>query len=124
MTTLRGDELSSGGEAAQGRFRGRATIRALHTSADPHPVRVAVVSFEPGTVNFWHSHAGGQVLHVLSGQGRHQRDGEAEESLRAGDTATVEPGRRHWHGAAREHAMAHLAISIGETAWTDDAPPE
>lgn len=124
MPTLkRGEELSSGARAPQGRFRGNALQRMLHESPEPHPVRVSVVRFEPGAVNYWHSHSGGQVLHVISGVGRHQRRGEEVETLQAGDTASVEAGQVHWHGASREESMAHIAISIGETEWTDEAPP-
>lgn len=125
MATLRrGEELSTGARAPQGRFRGDALQRMLHESSQPHAVRVSVVQFEPGAANYWHSHSGGQVLHVISGVGRHQREGEEIETLRAGDTASVEAGQKHWHGAAREEAMAHIAVSVGETEWTEEPPPD
>jgi quercetin dioxygenase-like cupin family protein len=30
--------------------------------------------------------------------------------VRAGDTIWIPPGEKHWHGAAPEHAMEHIAM--------------
>ena len=30
--------------------------------------------------------------------------------IRPGDTVWIEPGEKHWHGAAPTHGMVHLAI--------------
>ena len=54
------------------------------------------------------------------------RGGEVVE-IRAGDTVHTPPGEWHWHGAAPDHFMAHLAMweSLGEgqdgpeTEWGD-----
>jgi quercetin dioxygenase-like cupin family protein len=56
---------------------------------------------------------------VLSGVGRYQMDGEAVQVLLPGDTVVIPPHARHWHGAAPDHMMAHLAIS--ETSDTGEA---
>lgn len=78
----------------------------------PEPARVAVarVAFEPGARTAWHTHPLGQTLHVLSGVGRVQRWGEPQREIRAGDTVWIEPGEKHWHGAAPDCAMVHIAI--------------
>jgi quercetin dioxygenase-like cupin family protein len=39
-----------------------------------------------------------------------QRDGGAIEEIRAGDVVWFPPGERHWHGAAPQTAMTHIAI--------------
>jgi quercetin dioxygenase-like cupin family protein len=61
----------------------------------------------------------GQILYVLSGVGRYQMDGEAVQVLLPGDTVVIPPHARHWHGAAPDHMMVHLAIS--ETSDTGEA---
>jgi quercetin dioxygenase-like cupin family protein len=78
----------------------------------PPPARImaARVSFEPGARTAWHTHPLGQTLHVLSGIGRVQSLGGPVRALRAGDTVWIAPNEKHWHGAAPEFGMVHLAI--------------
>jgi quercetin dioxygenase-like cupin family protein len=73
-------------------------------------LRVNVVRFAPGARNAWHAHALGQTLHVTEGVGRTQSAGGEIAEIRAGDTVHVGPGEWHWHGAAPDHFMTHLAI--------------
>jgi quercetin dioxygenase-like cupin family protein len=49
-------------------------------------------------------------LHVTEGLGRIQARGAAVLAIRAGDTVHTEAGEWHWHGAAPDHFMTHLAI--------------
>jgi quercetin dioxygenase-like cupin family protein len=86
----------------------------------PARVRAARVSFEPGARTFWHTHPLGQTLHVLSGIGRVQAEGGPVRTIRAGDSVWIPPGEKHWHGAAPENGMVHLAIQEfdGERAVT------
>jgi quercetin dioxygenase-like cupin family protein len=78
----------------------------------PAPARVKAVrvSFEPGARTAWHTHPLGQTLHVVSGVGRVQAWGGAMREIRPGDTIWIPPGEKHWHGAAPDIAMVHLAI--------------
>ncbi len=69
------------------------------------------VTFEPGARTAWHTHPRGQTLLVISGLGRAQREGGAIEEIRPGDTVWFEPGEKHWHGAAPDCAMSHIAIA-------------
>ena len=71
----------------------------------------ATVTFEPGARTAWHTHPLGQTLLVLSGLGRVQREGGPVEEIRPGDIVWFEPGEKHWHGAAPDCAMAHVAIA-------------
>jgi quercetin dioxygenase-like cupin family protein len=73
-------------------------------------IRVSLVRFAPGARNAWHAHALGQTLHVLDGIGRTQARGEPVVEIRAGDGIYVGPGEWHWHGAAPDHFMTHLAM--------------
>lgn len=78
---------------------------------DPSRLRVTRVTFTPGGRTNWHTHAVGQVLYVLSGAGRYQLEGEPVQEILPGDTVIIPPGARHWHGAAPDRMMCHLALS-------------
>ena len=77
------------------------------------------VFFAPGARTHWHKHDQGQILVVTSGEGRARaRDGSGGK-LTAGDVVWIPPGEEHWHGAAPESYMLHLAISLGGHDWLD-----
>jgi quercetin dioxygenase-like cupin family protein len=68
------------------------------------------VTFEPGARTAWHTHPLGQVLYVTDGCGRVQSAGGPIEQVRPGDVVWFAPGESHWHGAAPDRAMTHVAI--------------
>jgi quercetin dioxygenase-like cupin family protein len=105
-------------------FTGPATSHPLHRTSDPHTVAVSVIRFAAGTRNHWHRHAGGQLLHVVEGEGWVQSRGETARRIQAGDSVSAAPGEEHWHGAGESAAMAHIAVSLGETTFLEpsDAP--
>jgi quercetin dioxygenase-like cupin family protein len=87
-------------------------------------VTINNVFFTPGARTNWHTHDRGQVLHVLAGEGRAcLRDG-TPEPIRAGDVVFFEPGEEHWHGAAGDSYLLHLAISLGGHDWLDPVTDE
>ena len=92
------------------RFIGEAWLDVIVRGEAPSHVRVSVVRFAPGTRNAWHAHALGQTVHVTEGVGRTQARGGELLEIRAGDTVHTPPGEWHWHGAAPNHFMTHLAI--------------
>jgi quercetin dioxygenase-like cupin family protein len=79
------------------------------------------VRFVDGARTNWHSHDGGQILHVLEGQGRVTTEGLGTLTLESGDVVRTPPGVRHWHGALPGHTMTHLAVSAGTTRFEE--PP-
>jgi quercetin dioxygenase-like cupin family protein len=87
---------------------------------DP-PSSALLVRFEPGGRTHWHSHPGGQYLHVVEGEGRIRSRGGEVSALRPGDTVYAEPGEEHWHGASAQAAVVHLAFSFGVTEWFEEA---
>jgi quercetin dioxygenase-like cupin family protein len=70
----------------------------------------AAVHFAPGARTAWHTHPCGQTIFVTEGVGLCQREGGPIEVIRAGDRVFFEPGENHWHGAAPNRFMVHIAI--------------
>ena len=104
-----GSQPSRTGPAAN--FTGTVRVDPLFQPVDPARTLGAYVTFEPGARTAWHAHALGQTLIVTAGCGRVQRwDGPIEE-IRPGDVDWIEPGEKHWHGAAPTTAMTHIAIA-------------
>ena len=89
-----------------------APAGALGPVDAPAPARVRAlrVAFEPGARTAWHTHPFGQTLHILSGVGRVGARGAAPRVIRPGDTVWIPAGEEHWHGAAPETGMVHIAI--------------
>ena len=90
------------------------------------------VTFEPGCRNFWHIHqaksGGGQMLLCIGGRGWYQEEGKDPVELLPGKVINIPAGVKHWHGAAADSWMSHLALEIpGEecsTDWFEALPDE
>lgn len=91
-------------------FTGQVRIDPIIQTDAPARVAGAHVTFEPGARTAWHTHPLGQTLIVTSGLGRVQREGGPIEEIRPGDVVWFPPGEKHWHGAAPQCAMSHIAI--------------
>ena len=72
---------------------------------------VSKVSFTPGARTAWHSHPRGQTLHILSGIAWVQSRGARRVEAHPGQTIYCPPGEEHWHGAAPDSFMSHLAMN-------------
>ena len=91
-------------------FTGTVWQEPIVEAQEPARANAVFVTFAAGARTFWHTHPLGQTLHVLSGTGRVQAEGGPVREIRAGDTVWIPPGEKHWHGAAPENAMVHLAV--------------
>lgn len=69
------------------------------------------VVFDPGVINNWHTHEGGQILIATDGVGYHQIRGEEVQVMHPGDVAFCPPGEEHWHGGSADTSFAHIAIN-------------
>ncbi len=98
-------------------FTGEVWIDPVAQGHGESPTSIALVRFTPGARTAWHSHSIGQTVYVTEGEGRMQSRGEPVVPLRAGDAVFTPGNEWHWHGAAPEHFMTHLAISEGEPSW-------
>lgn len=91
-------------------FTGDVHVDIVTSPTPPSRLQAASVHFAPGARTAWHSHPTGQTIYVLEGIGRCQRAGGPVEEIRPGDRVFFEPGEEHWHGAAPDRLMTHLAM--------------
>jgi quercetin dioxygenase-like cupin family protein len=110
-------------------FTGDVWWDVIHPGGAPSRMRANLVRFAPGARTAWHRHALGQTLHVVSGTALiGTRDGTVFEA-HPGETVSCPPGEEHWHGAAPDRFMEHLAMWEGggdgpETVWAEHVTDE
>jgi len=92
-------------------FTGDVYLDQVAVPPAPARLRCYSVHFTPGARTAWHTHPFGQTLFVLEGVGIVQRRGAPAELIRPGDRVHFEPGEEHWHGAAPNRLMVHLALN-------------
>jgi quercetin dioxygenase-like cupin family protein len=100
-------------------FTGNVWIDEISVGAEPSHLRAFRVSFSPGARTAWHTHPMGQVLHVLTGTGLVQLDGQPVQEIHPGDTVSIAPDERHWHGAGPDTTMVHLALQEADAQGVD-----
>ena len=91
-------------------FTGRVYIDQVAAPSGQSRLSASSVHFTPGARTAWHTHPNGQTIYVTEGVGLAQRHGGPIEVIRPGDRVFFEPGETHWHGAARNRFMTHLAM--------------
>ena len=91
-------------------FIGAVYLDAVATPSEPSRLAASSVHFTPGARTAWHTHPNGQTIYVTEGVGLCQRRGGPIEIIRAGDRVFFEPDENHWHGAAPDRFMTHLAM--------------
>jgi quercetin dioxygenase-like cupin family protein len=91
-------------------FTGAVYVDTVTAPSGPSRVSASSVHFTPGARTAWHTHPNGQTIYVTEGIGRCQRRGGPVEEIRPGDRVFFEPGEEHWHGAAPDRFMTHLAM--------------
>jgi quercetin dioxygenase-like cupin family protein len=110
-------------------FTGSVYIDAVATPAGNSRLSASCVHFTPGARTAWHTHPNGQTIWVLEGVGLCQRRGGSAEVIRPGDRVFFEPAEEHWHGAASNRFMVHVAMldvdEEGNTAtWLEHVTDE
>lgn len=91
-------------------FTGDVYIDDVASPAGTSTFAAGIVHFTPGARTAWHTHPHGQTIYVVEGVGLCQREGGPIELIRPGDRVFFEPGENHWHGAAPDRFMAHIAM--------------
>ncbi len=104
-------------------FTGTVRMDPIISAPEPARLNAVTVTFEPGARTNWHTHPYGQTLLVTAGKGRIGTRGGPVREIRPGDVIWFDPGEEHWHGAAPDCAMTHIALQEkhnGEAAdWLD-----
>src|SRR3954453_22948259 len=91
-------------------FTGSVYVDTIAAPGEASRIGAAAVHFTPGARTAWHTHPRGQTIWVTEGVGRCQREGGPVEEIRPGDRLFFEPGENHWHGAAADRFMVHVAM--------------
>ncbi len=93
-------------------FTGNSYLAWISTEQIPF----ANVTFEPRCRNNWHIHhatsGGGQMLVGVAGRGWYQAEGMPAQKILPGTVIHIPAGVKHWHGAADESWLSHLAFEI------------
>lgn len=94
-------------------FIGQSYLHPISTEQVP----IFNVTFEPGCRNNWHIHhaksGGGQILLCIGGRGWYGEEGKEAVEIVPGKVVNIPANVKHWHGAAADSWMSHLAIEIG-----------
>ena len=91
-------------------FTGDVYIDAVAGAPAPSRLSANLVHFMPGARTHWHRHPLSQTVFVTEGVGVCRREGGPVEVIRPGDRVFFEPGENHWHGAAPNRFMVHIAV--------------
>ena len=110
-------------------FTGAVFLDPVAAPSDASRLSATSVHFTPGARTAWHTHPNGQTIYVTEGVGLAQRRGGPVEVIRPGDRVFFEPGEDHWHGAAPDRFMTHLAMlevdADGQSAvWAEHVTDE
>ncbi len=109
-------------------FTGQSYLAPISTEQIP----VFNVTFEPGCRNNWHIHhassGGGQMLICVGGRGYYCEWGREPRELVPGTVVNIPANVKHWHGAALDSWMSHLAIELpgidASAEWLEPVPDE
>jgi quercetin dioxygenase-like cupin family protein len=101
-------------------FAGDAWTDVIHRGEGESRVRANLVRFAPGARTAWHAHGLGQTLYVIEGIALFgSRDGTVIQA-HPGDVVFTPPHEDHWHAAAPDSFMIHLALwETDEVAWQE-----
>ena len=113
-------------------FTGDVWFDVIAQGEEPSRMRANTVRFAPCARTAWHSHAVGQTLYVTEGVGLVQARGGEVIEMRPGDVVHTPPGEWHWHGAAPDNFMTHIALweapapdsGVDESTWGEHVTDE
>jgi quercetin dioxygenase-like cupin family protein len=91
-------------------FTGAVYVDTVAAPVEGSRLSASNVHFPPGARTAWHTHPNGQTIFVTEGVGQAQRRGGPVETIFPGDRVFFAPGEEHWHGAAPDRFMTHLAL--------------
>ena len=92
-------------------FTGHVYVDTIQSPGEDVAFSGGHVRFAPGARTAWHTHPRGQTLYITDGVGRVGFRGGEIVVVQPGDVVFFEPNEEHWHGAAPDRFMAHIAIA-------------
>jgi quercetin dioxygenase-like cupin family protein len=117
-----------GDKITNNNFTGTAWLQMLVSNDSVYNTSIGNVTFEPGARTNWHKHPGGQILLVTDGRGYYQEKGKPAQLIQKGDIIRIPPDTEHWHGAAPNSGLTHIAISPntdkGSVVWLQPVTDE
>lgn len=117
MTTENNNTLfPKGNKLPNDWFSGEAFLNPLIARDKNNEFSAGSVSFDAKARTNWHTHPKGQVLLVTDGQGYYQEKDKPAQIIKKGDVINIPEEVEHWHGAAENTNMTHIAI----TNYKDD----
>lgn len=91
-------------------FTGTVWVNLNVDKNDAYNIVIGTVTFEPKARTNWHSHTSGQLLFVIEGIGYYQEIGKPIQLIRKGDVVKIPKNVKHWHRAAHNNLMRHVAM--------------
>ena len=117
-----------GDQITNNNFTGTAWVQMMLSNDSTYNTSIGNVTFKPGARTNWHKHPGGQILLVTDGHGFYQEKGKPAQLLQKGDVVRIPPDTEHWHGAAPDKGLTHIAISPnlqkGSVVWLTSVTDE
>lgn len=117
-----------GNKVTNNNFTGSAWVQMFMTNDSIYNTSIGNVTFEPGARTNWHKHPGGQILLVTDGKGYYQEKGKHAQLIQKGDFVRIPPDTEHWHGAASDSGLTHIAINPnidkGSVVWSQPVTDE
>ncbi len=92
-------------------FTGTVWTQSLFQKDKNFDSSILNVTFEQGARTKWHTHPAGQILLVTAGKGIYQEKGKPAKSIKKGDVIVCDSEIEHWHGAASDGELTHIAIT-------------
>jgi len=90
---------------------GPVTRQSLFNQQNAKSMYISQINFSKGARNKFHSHTEEQLLIVTAGKGIVATEQE-EAVVTVGDVILFPAGEKHWHGATKDAAFSHYAISL------------
>jgi quercetin dioxygenase-like cupin family protein len=117
MKVLKPDEIPAESANSPLFTGGPVTRQPLLTAEMSNNFNLAIVNFSAGARNKMHTHSSDQVLFVTAGNGiiatqTHQ------EVITVGDVVHISAEEQHWHGATRDSAFSHIALTAKGSTTT------
>jgi len=128
MTPKTESAFPKGDQITNNNFTGTAWLQMLVSNDSIFTTSIGNVTFEPGARTNWHKHPGGQILLVTDGAGYYQEKGMPAQQLHKGVVVKIPLDTEHWHGAAPDSSLTHIAISPntdkGSVVWLQPVTDE